>query len=238
VSVIYNAINPDKLDRIARQRKEKLSDSEPYIIFYGRLFWKKGLTHLLEAFAIVRKDCNEVKLKIFGEGPLEPKLRQKVQEMGFGDCVSIHGHVAYEKLIGEIKGATVVALPSLREGQPVAALEAMALGKPLVAFDLPYAREFLVDGENALLARACDVRDLSRKIVSLLFDKNLRYRIGDNARSYVRRRHNWDSTVEQYLQVYEKVLSARVAENLLLSERAPGRLIFPNDAKLFSSRFL
>lgn len=207
-SVVYNGIDPDNIERIGYNVTKTLGDSDPCIVFYGRLHWQKGLMYLLKAFTILRDDYPEVKLKIFGKGPLAPHVKKFVSGAGLKDNVYVHGHVPYRQLITEIKGATIVVLPSLYEGQPIAALEAMACGKPLVAFDFPYAREFIIHEHNGLLARACDVKDLCDKLALLLSDKNLRLTIAQNARRYVRRKHSWDLVVKEYLNVYEKVLGA------------------------------
>ena len=86
------------------------------------------------------------------------------------------------------------------------ALEAMACKRPLVAFDVPFAREIITDGHNGLLAEAFDAKSLSDRIRLLLSDGNLRFKIGQNAHNYVKREHNWDTQVEKFLNIYRNVI--------------------------------
>jgi N,N'-diacetylbacillosaminyl-diphospho-undecaprenol alpha-1,3-N-acetylgalactosaminyltransferase len=85
------------------------------------------------------------------------------------------------------------------------ALGAMACKKPVVAFNVPFAREIIGNGYNGMLAKAFDPKDLSNKIGTLLSDNKLRLKLGRNAYSFVKLRHNWDLQADQYLKVYERL---------------------------------
>ena len=76
--------------------------------------------------------------------------------------------------------ADLVVLPSLREAQPISVLEAMACKKPVVVFDLPFAREYIEDMSNGLMANARDSKDLAEKISILLRDHKLRVEMGQS----------------------------------------------------------
>jgi glycosyltransferase involved in cell wall biosynthesis len=92
--------------------------------------------------------------------------------------------------------------PSLCEAQSLFVLEAMACGKPLVAFDIPPMKEIIIDGSTGTLAKSFDVGDLAEKIRVVLSDRKLRSKIGQNARNYVRLKHNWENQIDQYLEIY------------------------------------
>lgn len=94
------------------------------------------------------------------------------------------GHVPHRKLIGEIMNADALVFPSLSEAQPMIILEAMACGKPVVAFDLPFAREIISDMSNGLLVKFNDIGDLSMKTRLLISDEKLRRRLGQAAHDY------------------------------------------------------
>jgi len=111
-------------------------------------------------------------------------------------------------LIAKIKTADVVVLPSTHEVGPfIAALETMACKKPVVAFDMPFTREFIFNMKNGILARVGSVEDLHDKIRLLLSDKKLRHRLGENAYNHVIKEHNWDTAIEKYVRIYENCLS-------------------------------
>ena len=207
VSVIYNGVNFDEIDNIKIDYENMNGQNNLSIVFAGRLFWLKGIIHLLKAFEILRQDFKDLDLKIFGEGPEEHRIRRFVSNMGLRDNVHLQGRVPHKNLIAEIKKSDVVVLPSLYEAQPMFALEAMACKKPLVAFDIRFAREIVANGHNGLLAEAYDIKDLSEKIRLILSDEKLRFEIGQNAYEYVKREHNWNTQVEKYLDVYKNVIS-------------------------------
>jgi N,N'-diacetylbacillosaminyl-diphospho-undecaprenol alpha-1,3-N-acetylgalactosaminyltransferase len=113
--------------------------------------------------------------------------------------------VPHNRLLAEIKKADLAVSPALHEAQSMYALEAMACGKPIVAFDIPSMREIITDGVNGVLAKSFDTHDLSEKLQRLLCDEKMRLKIGQNAIKYVSQKHNEDRQVEQYIQIYSKL---------------------------------
>jgi len=207
VSVIYNGMNFDDIENIRASSTDKKNHLS--IVYAGRLFWTKGAMFLLKAFQIIRQNFRNVHLNIFGKGPLEHRIREFIVDADLNECVHFRGHVSHEKLLAEVKMADMVVLPSLYEAQPMFALEAMACKKPLVVFDVPFARELISDTNNGLLVQVGDIMDLSSKIQTLLSDRKLRTKLGENAYNYARQKHNWDLQVEKYLNVYEKACTSK-----------------------------
>lgn len=199
-SVIHNGINFNEIDSTSKN-KEKSSS----IVFYGRLYWTKGVSYLLSAVADLQQDFPDVGVQIFGDGPLKRKIVGLVSDLGLTEKVSIRGFVSHERLMSEVGKASIVVFPSLYEAQPISILEAMACKKPVVAFDLPFSREIIRDGYDGVLAKTGDVEDLTRKIRLLLGDEKLRLRLGNNAYEQVKKEHNWDTLVERYLEIYRNV---------------------------------
>jgi len=205
-SMIYNGINFDKINDIGFEATDKASDVT--IIFFGRLFYRKGILHLINAIDKLRKDFPEVNLKIFGSGPLESKIQYLRKKMGLEHIIETYGHVPYADLIREIKKSDIVALPSLYEVGPfISALEAMACTKPVISFDLPFTREFIIHMYNGVLAEVGNVDDLSKKLNLLISDASVRKQIGKNAFEYVREKHNWNRLIDRYIEIYNELLA-------------------------------
>ncbi len=133
---------------------------------------------------------------------MENKLRSLVKKLGLEKNVYVHGYTKYADLVEKIKSASVIALPSLYKGQPVAALEAMAHRKPVVMYDFPFAREYISDWKDGLIAKGWDVPDLAHRIEAALSDKKLRLKLSENAYARVKRNHNWDMLVNDYINLY------------------------------------
>lgn len=204
-SVIYNGIDFDSIRSNSRLNDAK---NEASILFFGRLYVAKGILSLIRALPLIINEVRDAKLEIFGDGPLRGKIVRLVSALRLQDRVHLHGYLSHDELMREVERADVVALPSSYEtGPSLAALETMALGKPLVALDLPFSREFIRSMETGLLAEEGNIRDLARKISMLLSDDKLRHKLGNSASEYVRKHHNWDVLVDKYIQVYEKCAS-------------------------------
>jgi len=209
VSVIYNGIDFDEIESIEIDHEKMDGRCDFSIIYAGRLLWMKGVMFVLKAFEILNRDFKSLELKIFGKGPLEREIKRFIFNAGLRDNVHFGGHLPHKDLIAEVKKSDVVVLPSLYESQPMIALEAMACKKPLVVFDLPYARELIVNEYNGLLAEVYNTKDLSDKIGLLLSDEKLRFKLGQNGYKYIKREHNWNILSEKYLEVYQNVAGTR-----------------------------
>ena len=99
--------------------------------------------------------------------------------------------------------ATIVCLPSYREGLPKALLEAAACGSALVASDVPGCREICIDGETGLAVGARDSRALATAVERLLDDGRLRARLARAARALVEREFSLDKVATETLALYE-----------------------------------
>jgi len=205
VSVVYNGVDFSEIQQEeAETRDGEDSEDELSIMYAGRLFWMKGITFALRAYENVRRHFGDVRLRIFGKGPLESEIKRFIVSKGLKKNVYFGGFLPHRELIREIKKSDVVVFPSLYESQPMFVLETMACKKTLVAFDLPYAREIIKNGHSGLLAEAFDEKDFSDKILLALQDRKLRLKLGENAYEHVKRKHKWDAQTEKYLEVYRE----------------------------------
>ena len=202
-SVVYNGIDFDEIDQVPVSNGE---DNVFSIIYGGRLFWYKGVMLLLEAFKNIGKDITNARLKIFGRGPLEGRIRKFIAKSNLEKSVSFLGHVPHRTLIAELKKSDVAVFPSLSEAQPMFVLEAMACKRPVLMFDFPFTREIISNRFNGLIAESGSVSDLGEKILMLSSDANLRRRLGENAYTQVKTKHNWTAQSEKYIQIYEKLM--------------------------------
>ncbi|PVR98801.1 hypothetical protein C4663_23105, partial [Salmonella enterica subsp. enterica serovar Give] len=120
------------------------------IVALGRLVPQKGFDLLIDAFALVGPQLPEARLEIWGAGPEEARLRAQIARLGLADRVSLPGQTTHAADV--LSSATVVALSSRVEGFPNVLLEAMALGRPVVALDCRYGpAEIIRHGVDGLL---------------------------------------------------------------------------------------
>lgn len=203
-SVIYNGVNFHEIDLLNRTVAPNHSDATT-LIYCGRLYWLKGIVYLIKAFELLAPEFPQLRLKIFGEGPIKNRIRTLVSSMGLENRVEILGQVPHAQAMAELMQADIAVFPSLHEAQPIAVLEAMACKKPVVVFDFDFAREYVENDFNGFLAKPQDVEDLADKIRTLLSDRKLRHRFAQNAYRHVRENHNWDTLIQRYIEVYQNV---------------------------------
>ncbi len=152
----------------------------PLLVSVGRLELQKGHSVLLEAVRRVRAR-REVRLVVFGEGPERAALEAETRRLGIAEAVEWAGFDPNP--FPTLARADLFVLPSLWEGFPNALLEAMALGRAVVASDCPWGpRELLADGACGLLVPPADPAALAEAIERLLANESLRRDYGERAR--------------------------------------------------------
>jgi glycosyltransferase involved in cell wall biosynthesis len=149
----------------------------PVVVAVGRLHRVKGFDRLIRAFAAVAADHPEWRLRICGSGDERKALKALIAELGLEAHVRLVGRVAH---IGrELERASIFALSSRAEGLPLALLEAMSKGVPVVSFACPTGPPAVIShGVDGLLVANGDEAALGRAIAALIEDEPLRRRLG------------------------------------------------------------
>jgi len=180
-----------------------LSDTDVLLGITARLTRQKGHGHLLEAFALARKECPTLKLLIAGEGPLRSELETRIRDNRLDDAVFLTG---YRSDIGDVLAALDVFVhPSLWEGFGLAILEAMAAGRPVVATNASAIPELV--GDAGIAVPPGDIPVLARALTTLARDPSLRHALGMKARERHARLFTVDRMVRQTAAVYDAALA-------------------------------
>jgi glycosyltransferase involved in cell wall biosynthesis len=178
-------------------------DSRPVVLASGRLNREKGFDRLIDAMEHVRIPSHVV---IAGAGHARAALERKVRGMGARHRVTFTGWMDASVLAAWRARAAVVAVPSMwPEPFGIVGLEAMAAGKPVVAFDVGGIGEWLVDGETGRLVPPGDARAMADAISGLLDDEASRERMGANARAHAEASFGLAAHVERVLGLYREV---------------------------------
>ena len=160
------------------------------IVFLGRLeMAQKGLDILMHAFASIA-DMTGSTLLIAGVGPDEAKLREMTRLLGVAERVVFVGHVSPAKRFDLLASAELVAMPSRYETYGLVAAEALAVGTPVVAFDIPCLRT-IVAAAGGVLVPPFDTEAYAAALADTLRDGDLRGRLGSAGRKVVERLR-WD----------------------------------------------
>lgn len=176
----------------------------PVAVYTGRLAPEKGLDDLLQAFALVAPALPEAILILVGDGSSRAVLEQKAAALGLPpDRVRFVGAVAADRVPEWLKLADVYAFTSPSEGFSCALAEAMASGLACLACDIPANTQLIRSGENGLLVPVGDAPAAASGLLQLLQDRDLRMRLGANARTLI----SDHFSTEQVVRIYERVFA-------------------------------
>jgi glycosyltransferase involved in cell wall biosynthesis len=178
------------------------------LLFVGRLVPYKGVELLLRAVEIAARSCS-IKLDIIGGADAGYKdfLLRVIQELRLEPSVDFMAPVPRDQLPSLYQRADVFCFPTLCDTYGIALLEAMSCGCAVLVSDVAGAGE-IVNGENGLKVRLDTpdeyIREYAEKIVALAQNRELRARLGEEARRYILREHDWNRIGEQLLSVYDE----------------------------------
>lgn len=164
---------------------------------------QKGHPYLLRAFVEVRKAFPQTRLLLIGGGRLVEEMKDLARKLGLENSVLFLG--SRSDVADLVEASDLFVLPSLHEGLPIALLEAMALGKPVVATRAGGIPEVVTSDSLGLLVEPADPKSLARAISSLLADADRRTELGVRARARAAD-FNITKAVARMEQVYQQVL--------------------------------
>lgn len=182
--------------------------------YLGVIGQQEGIEYLLEAAEYLRrqKGRDDIFWGIVGGGPHLEALRAKACEMGLDDIVEFTGRVPDARMLDYLNTADVCVNPdeynAMNDKSTMnKVLEYMALGKPIVQFDLTEGRYSA--GESSLYAERNNARDLADKILLLLDDADMRKRMGEYGRNRILNELSWDHTSKALLEAYDRYFTSR-----------------------------
>ena len=171
----------------------------------SKLERRKGYRFYLAVAQEIVSKYPQVKFLIVGNGSLRSRLEGQVREMGLEENVIFTG---YRQDIADVFSIfDIKVLTSLWEGLPRVLVQAAAVGKPLVSFDVDGAWEIIDEGENGYLVPMQDTETMVEKLSLLIEDKELRERMGRSAQEKVDKAWSIESMVQQTEQVYQDLIS-------------------------------
>jgi glycosyltransferase involved in cell wall biosynthesis len=188
VQVIPNGVPDTRLDRTAHDGFT--------IGTVGRLSTEKGADVLLRAFAELAKTRTDLRLILVGDGPARPEVEGEIAALGLRDRVELLG--TRSDVPELLAGFDLFVLPSRREGLPLAILEAMAAGLPIVASKVGGIPEAISHGDQGLLVPPEDVGALAGAIDRLILEPDRRTALGRSARRRFEEHYELSKMVDRY----------------------------------------
>ncbi len=210
VRVVHNGIDPASFGGAADPalRRELGAGEGDFLVGTAVvLSEQKGIRFLLEAARLLRAEDPTVRIAVGGDGPLRAELERAAGELGVADTVRFLG---YRRDVARIVSAfDAYVLPSLWEGLPLALLEALAGGKPIVASRVGGNPEIVEHGENGFLVPPRDPAALAQAILALRRDPALRLRMREQNLARFQRDFSIASMVRAHTALYHELGARR-----------------------------
>ncbi len=174
------------------------------LVSVGRLTRYKGFRYLLDAMAVLKEKQPAVVLEIAGSGPQREELESYSSELGLANHVRFLGFQPQPQKL--LEKAELVVIPSTVEPFGLVFIEAMAYGKPIIAFDVPAGNEIVKDGETGFLIEPFNVESMAHKMEKILADQKLAGYLGVNARRLLIEKFDFQRVFIESDKLYRNIL--------------------------------
>jgi glycogen(starch) synthase len=198
-SVIYNGLQTSNRSPTA------LRFDAPRVLCLGRLIPAKGFDLAVSAFATLIERFSNATLVVAGDGPVRSTLKAQVASLGIGSSVEFTGWVPPDQVPDLINDATMVLMPSRREGLPLVGIEAAHMGRPVIGTRVGGLPEIILHEKTGLLVEREDVIALTHAIAALLDQPDRARQMGIAAQARAREVFALEHCVQEYDDLYRSV---------------------------------
>ena len=211
VDVVRNGIDPAEWAPVAAERADALRQRldlihAPVILIAGRLTREKGVRQMLLALDRVRETLPGARLLVLTARDIEAQIPAEFAHLR--PFIRLGGWLTGADLRAAYQMSDVVAVPSIYlDPFPTVNLEAMALGKPVVATCFGGSPELVVDSETGFIVNPFDTATFADRLLRLLRDQGLRREMGWRGRERIRRHFTLDQQARKYLEIYERAIA-------------------------------
>jgi glycosyltransferase involved in cell wall biosynthesis len=182
------------------------------ILSVGYLIERKGFDYLIKAVDEVLKSHSEVILKIVGSGPLENKIKKLISELKLECNIQILSNIQDQELLEIYNLSDLFILPSITdsqgntEGLGVVLLEAMACKLPVIGSDIGGIPDIIHDYVTGRLVQQKDILGLSKAIIELIKNEDLRKSMAFRGYEMVKCHFSWKQIAEDYIEIYREIV--------------------------------
>jgi glycosyltransferase involved in cell wall biosynthesis len=211
IQFIPNAINPNSVSA-ALHSDQSLSErlnihpSETVVGFIGSILEYHGVDLLLEAFHLVQKEVQNVRLLVVGDGALLTTLRSRTEELGIANKVQFTDRVPHNEVYDYMNVMDICVNPAHSwYGSPIKTFEYGAMAKPIIAPDTANMRDVLEHNKTAWLAKT-DVESLAKAIRQLCLHKKEGSLMGEAFKEQVMTQHTWISNAKRVEKFAQQII--------------------------------
>lgn len=209
VAVLANGVRYTPPDRVTLRDELGLAPDDRLLVAVGNLYPVKGHRHLVDAVALLAARHPTLHMAIAGRGDLAESLETQARSHGIDPRLHLLG--LRSDVAAILAAADVFVLPSLSEGLPLALLEAMFAGRPIVATDVGEVRVALAHGEAGVLVKPGNPAALAAALDHLLREPDQARDLGARAARRARAEYELSQMVRRYLEIYRRMTGGRSA---------------------------
>lgn len=192
--------------QLYRADRSVRKESDPTVIYLGRLKKYKSVDHLLTAFSHTLGRIPEARLTVVGDGDYKGELAALAQRLKIKDGVEFTGFVDRSEKVRRLQSAWVAVYPSLKEGWGLTNIEANACGTPAVASNVPGLRDSVVHEKTGLLFEYGNIQQLSDCLVRILSDKPYREKLGRGGLKWAKT-FSWDQAADKTFDLIKEAVA-------------------------------
>jgi glycosyltransferase involved in cell wall biosynthesis len=214
IEILPNGVVSERfkpLERNEKLAKELNIENKTVLGFIGSFVQYEGLEYIVDAVEILVKDGKtEIIALMVGDGAVWQEIKDKVTQKGLDEYFIFTGRIPHEEVEEYYSLVDIAPLP--RKGLPVCEMvsplkpfEAMAMEKVVLSSDVAALAEIVDDGFNGILFKKDNVEDLAKKIDILMQDKDLRIKLGKQARDWVVKERDWKVLSNKLVNIYDRL---------------------------------
>jgi len=207
VHVVHNGVDLGRFRPVSTsdsKRKHGYEAQTPVFGIFGRLSDEKGQLSAIEAMFLLAKTCPSARLILVGDGKNCEDLVASAQALGVANNVEFKGFAADVRSL--MSACDAVIVPSLKEGFGLAAVEAMALAKPVIATDIGGLPEIVIPNETGFLVPVNNPQQIAEAMEKLIWDKSLAECMGKAGRERVEECFNLSKQMRAVFSILEEVV--------------------------------
>ena len=199
ICTIYSFVDDELIRKpISEKIKGRLN-----IVSVGRFIWVKGYDYALDAIAILKDAGIDFRYTIVAQGKVPDSIVFQMDQLGLTNHVTIINGMPHQLVVKQIADSDVLLLPSVEEGIANVALEAMAVGTPVISTDCGGMNEVIINKVSGLIVKNRDVDAMAAAMVSFdTYSADERFSLAKAAKERIREEHNKGLFVKKYAEFY------------------------------------
>jgi len=168
-----------------------------------------GPDTLLHAIAIVRNYIPNLEVNLAGEGEMKSDLEKIIKDSNLESIVNLVGFINNSDIYEFIRKHHLLVMPSRQESFGVSALEASAVGRPVIATNVGGITEVVIDNKTGIIVKSNDIKELADAIIKLCSEPSRMVEMGQAGHEFVKNNYDWDNSLNRMISIYREILNEK-----------------------------